>query len=240
VNEGLRGNNRDVFAMRLQLIAGCVLSFCLFTGSQANQIEPTSTSHHVIAKKPFSAIIVEYVKGITRIKAKTRIYYSQNGMRTERLDEQSEEPKFVVIKNFNTKQMWLVNPAKQVFAEITRDETNKEKQAAEADKRQAPGVLSNEPCIGMSSEKQTVRVVGDTELSVWRCVDSDNKQYLQHFSTLLGVVIRQESQDGQVSELKDIAFIDDSTKYFEPTSKMQQLSLEELLTGNLKLPAFIE
>jgi hypothetical protein len=92
----------------------------------------------------------------------------------------------------------------------------------------------------MRSEKQSVRSVGDTELSVWHCLDSHDKQHLQHFSTLLGVVIRQESQDGHVSELQDIALIDDSNKYFEPSSDMQQISLEELVTGRLVLPKFVD
>jgi hypothetical protein len=226
--------------MRLQWIAGCVLSVYTCTSSATSQTEHASINTKEIAKKPFSAVLVEYSKARSSSKNKTRIYFSTKGIRTERLAEHSEEPNLVVIKNYNSNQMWLINPVKKFFAELPSGKSVNKKQVSEEDKNQAFGVLSNKPCYGMKSEKQSVRKIGESELSVWRCMDSNDKQHLQHFSTLLGVVIRQESQDGHVSELQDITFIDDSENYFEPSAEMEQITIDELITGRLMLPEFVE
>jgi hypothetical protein len=227
--------------MRSQLIVGYILSCCVYASNASGQVDYVPKSHNEIAKKPFSAVLVEYRKDRSSVKTRTRIYSSAKGIRTERLGDSSEIPIIVVIKNYSINKIWLVNPVKKFFAEMPKDGASEAKRSASEDnKRESLGVLSNKPCLGMRSEKQSVRSVGDTELSVWHCLDSHDKQHLQHFSTLLGVVIRQESQDGHVSELQDIALIDDSNKYFEPSSDMQQISLEELVTGRLVLPKFVD
>ncbi|MES9813969.1 MAG: hypothetical protein AB2765_11490 [Candidatus Thiodiazotropha endolucinida] len=224
----------------MQLIAGCVLSACVFACDAADLIESTSKDRKAFANKPFSAVLVEYRRDSTDVHSKTRIYLSPMGMRTERLSVQNGEPVLIVIKNHHTEQVWLINPVKHYFTELTSGTTEETERMTEEEKRPLLGVLANEPCHGMRAEKQSVRAVGDTELSVWHCLDGDGKQYLQHFSTLLGVVIRQEFQDGRISELQDIAFIDDLEKYFQPYGDMQQVSIEELITGRVKLSDFAE
>ncbi|MCU7944809.1 MAG: hypothetical protein KZQ87_19245, partial [Candidatus Thiodiazotropha sp. (ex Cardiolucina cf. quadrata)] len=160
--------------------------------------------------------------------------------RTERLSVQNGEPELIVIKNHHTEQVWLINQVQHYFTELPSDKTKETERVIEGEKRTLLGVLANEPCYGMRAEKQSVRAVGDSELSIWHCLDGNGKQQLQHFSTLLGVVIRQEFQDGRISELQDIAFIDDSEKYFQPSSDMQLISIEELITGSVILPDFAE
>ncbi|MBT3029317.1 MAG: hypothetical protein KME48_19330 [Candidatus Thiodiazotropha sp. (ex Ctena orbiculata)] len=226
--------------MRIPSIAGCALVASVFAANAAKQVDNTFKCYEVAAKKPFSALLVEYRKESSNIKTKTRIYFGSKGIRTERLTEYSDKPYLVVIKNNSSDKMWLVNPIKQYFAEVPRGNSNKTGGVNERRQKQVLGVLSSKPCYGMRSEKQSARRIGETELSVWHCFDNDNKQYLQHYSTLLGVVIRQESQDGQVSELQEISFIDESVNYFLPSSEMQQISIEELITGRLVLQDFVE
>lgn len=230
----------SVVGARMWSIAVCALLICFFTTSPARQIKSDTVNHKVVAKKPFSALLVEYRKDRSSVKTKTRIYFSSKGIRSERLGASNEQPELVVIKNYHRSKTWLLNPVKQFFAELPEGKS-KEENVPENDRNQTFGVLANEPCYGMKSEKQSSRHVRDTELSVWRCVDSNNVQHLQHFSTLLGVVIRQESQDGRISELQDITFIDDSKmEIFEPSGEMQQISIEELISGRLLLPEFVE
>ncbi|MES9925461.1 MAG: hypothetical protein ABW152_15340 [Candidatus Thiodiazotropha endolucinida] len=224
----------------MQLIAGCVLSACVFVCDAADLIESTSKDRKAFANKPFSAVLVEYRRDSTDANSKTKIYLSPMGMRTERLSVQNGEPVLIVIKNHHTEQVWLINPTQHYFTELPSDKTKETERVTEGVKRQRLGVLANEPCHGMRAEKQSVRAVGDSELSIWHCLDGFGKQHLQHFSTLLGVVIRQEFQDGRISELQDIAFIADSEKYFQPSSDMQQVSIEELITGRVILPDFAE
>lgn len=225
---------------RMQLIAGCVLSACVFACDAADLIESTSKDRKAFANKPFSAVLVEYRRDSAAVYSKSRIYLSPMGMRTERLSVQNGEPELIVIKNHHTEQVWLINPVQHYFTELPSDKTKEKERVIEGEKRPLLGVLANEPCYGMRAEKQSVRAVGDSELSIWHCLDGDGKQHLQHFSTLLGVVIRQEFQDGRISELQDIALIDDSGKYFQPPSDMQQISIEELITGRVTLPDFVE
>ncbi|MBW9274976.1 MAG: hypothetical protein K1563_14950, partial [Candidatus Thiodiazotropha sp. (ex. Lucinisca nassula)] len=225
---------------RMQLIAGCVLSACVFACDAADLIESTSKGWKAFANKPFSAVLVEYRRDSADVYSKSRIYLSPMGMRTERLSVQNGEPDLIVIKNHHTEQVWLINPVQHYFTELPIDKTKETERVIEGEKRPLLGVLANEPCYGMRAEKQSVRAVGDSELSIWHCLDGDGKQHLQHFSTLLGVVIRQEFQDGRISELQDIAFIDDSGKYFQPSSDMQQISIGELITGRVTLPDFVE
>ncbi|MEW8071343.1 MAG: hypothetical protein AB2826_13050 [Candidatus Thiodiazotropha sp.] len=222
------------------LMVGCVLSACVFACDAADLIESSSKDRKASANKPFSAVLVEYRRDSADVYSKSRIYLSPMGMRTERLSVQNGEPNLVVIKNHHTEQVWLINPVKHYFTELPSDKTKETERVIEGEKRPLLGILANEPCYGMRAEKQSVRAVGDSELSIWYCLDGDGKQYLQHFSTLLGVVIRQEFQDERISELQDITFIDDSGKYFQPSSDMQQISIEELITGRMTLPDFVE
>ena len=190
-------------------------------------------------KKPFTATLVEYDRGTKGSRSRTRIYMGDDGIRSERLSNKSDEILLVVINNYRKNQTWLINPALNSFAEFPNS-TNKKVKASDLDRASSPRVLANAPCIGMQGEKQSTRTVGNSELSVWRCTDSNGMHHLQHFSTLLGVVIRQESQNGQISELQDIALLDQSAKYFEPSEELHEISIGELIAGKYILPDYTE
>ncbi|MEW8506896.1 MAG: hypothetical protein AB2598_09320 [Candidatus Thiodiazotropha sp.] len=226
--------------MRLRSIAGWVIMTCAFEVNAFNQTVSPPTGGDVIAKKPFSALLIEYSKQGSKIQTRTRIYFSSKGIRTERLANHNDEPSLVVIKNNNSNKVWLVNPIKRFFAELPRDESDRSQRAITSDRGPLLGVLSNEPCHGMRSQKHSARAVAESELSVWHCRDSDGKEYLQHYSTLLGVVIRQETWSGYVSELQDIQLRDSPNRYFKPSDEMKQISIEELISGRLVLPEFEE
>ncbi len=203
---------------------------------------PASTSNEDVspARVPFSAILVEYSKNQKGKDRRTRLYLGNEGMRSESLLPESDEPNLIVIKNYKTDQMWLINPAQKYVAEIPKDKAKSTKQAADEDNSSQSGVLVNTPCYGMSGEKQSARVIGDTELSVWQCKDVKGVKYIQHYSTLLGVVIRQESQDGHIVELQEITLLGESTGFFKPSNRLQEISIGELLAGRMALPDYVE
>ncbi|MCU7841053.1 MAG: hypothetical protein KZQ94_16945 [Candidatus Thiodiazotropha sp. (ex Troendleina suluensis)] len=195
-------------------------------------------SNAFVPLRPFSAVLVEYNRHNEETKRRTRLVLGRQGMRSESLSPQSGEAGLVFIQNYQTEQEWLANPALHVFSELPEGRPIGEHDVAVDNQENLIGVLLNRPCAGMTGEKQSARAVGETELSVWRCTDSRGQAHLQHYSTLLGVVIRQETEDGQISELQEIALTDDSVVHFEPSSLWREVSLGEFVNGAPMLPDY--
>ncbi|MCU7920994.1 MAG: hypothetical protein KZQ95_21940 [Candidatus Thiodiazotropha sp. (ex Epidulcina cf. delphinae)] len=165
--------------------------------------------------------------------------FSEHGMRTESLLPQSGKPQFIVIHNYRTQQEWLVNPARRYFSELPEGKpVSSNDEAASGHETALPSVLAPTPCAGIKGEKRTTRTIRNTELNVWKCTDEQGRVYIQHFSTLLGLVIRQETADGEVSELQEIALIDKPPGYFKPSDLWREVTLEAVLTGAPVLPAY--
>jgi hypothetical protein len=190
--------------------------------------------------RPFTAVLVEYNRHNQEAKRRTRLVISGQGMRSEGLSPQPGEPGLVFIQNYQTGREWLANPSIHIFSELPEGRQVDERDVAVDNQEDSIGVLLNRPCVGMTAEKRSTRAVGETELSVWRCTDNRGQDLLQHYSTLLGVVIRQETGNGWISELQDIALIDDSSGYFEPSSLWREVPLVEFITGEVTLPEYVE
>ncbi|MCU7907047.1 MAG: hypothetical protein KZQ76_14650 [Candidatus Thiodiazotropha sp. (ex Epidulcina cf. delphinae)] len=191
--------------------------------------------------RPFSAILVEYNRHSEDARRRTRLIFSEHGMRSESLSPQSGKPQFIVIQNYRTQQEWLVNPARRYFSELPEGKpVSSNGEPAGSRETAPPGVLAPMPCAGMKGEKRTARAIGETELSVWDCSDGRGRSHLQHYSTLLGLVIRQETAEGAVGELQEIALIDKPPGYFKPSSLWREVALEAFLIGAPMLPAYEE
>ncbi|MCU7947965.1 MAG: hypothetical protein KZQ72_15230 [Candidatus Thiodiazotropha sp. (ex Cardiolucina cf. quadrata)] len=197
-------------------------------------VNPDGTDAFVPVQ-PFSAVLVDYNRHNEETKRRTRLVLSRRGMRSESL---SPQPGLVLIQNYQTGQEWLANPGMHIFSELSEGRSVGERDVAVDNQENPIGVLLNRPCVGMTAKKQSTRAVGETELSVWRCTDSRGQAHLQHYSTLLGVVIRQETEDGQISELQEIALTDDSPVHFEPSNLWREVSLGEFVNGAPILPDY--
>lgn len=200
-------------------------------------VNPDGTDAFVPVQ-PFSAVLVEYNRHNEETKRRTRLVLSRRGMRSESLSPQPGEPGLVLIQNYQTGQEWLANPGMHIFSELSEGRPVGEHDIAVDNQEYSIGILLNRPCIGMTAKKQSTRAIGGTELSVWRCTDSRGQAHLQHYSTLLGVVIRQETGDGQISELREIALTDDSPGNYEPSSLWREVSLGEFVNGAPMLPDY--
>ncbi|MCU7863646.1 MAG: hypothetical protein KZQ92_06680 [Candidatus Thiodiazotropha sp. (ex Lucinoma borealis)] len=192
----------------------------------------------LVPARPFSAVLVEYNRHSNKTMRRTRLVLSGRGMRSEGLSPQLGESQLVFIQNYQTGREWLANPVRHIFSELPEGRPVGKRDATVDDQETSWGVLLNRPCIGMTAEKLSARAVGETELSVWRCTDSRGQAHLQHYSTLLGVVIRQETGDGQISELREIALTDDSPGNYEPSSLWREVSLGEFVNGVPMLPDY--
>ena len=189
--------------------------------------------------RPFTAILVEYNKHNAGKQRRTRLTLSHHGMRSESLTPEVDGREVVFIQDYRTSREWLASPDRACYSELPegRSDTSLDGESANAQNSQT-GVLTLTPCGGMEGEKLSERTIRDTELSVWKCTDGQDRHYIQHFSTLLGVVIRQETQEGNVGELQEISLVDQSPDYFRPSSSWREVTLQEFLTGKVELPAY--
>lgn len=229
-------NDRRVIKLKLEnlLTLNDIAAFtiCLSAiGCFAANGEIAQKNDSFVPSRSFSAILVEYNKDSAEAKSETRLLLSEHGMRTEKISSKNKNINLVIIQNYQTGQEWLMDPGRRIFSELPQVRHRKDLKVS--DNNQAPllGVLTKQPCAGMAGEKQSVNAIDSSKLSTWRCSDKLGRIYLQHYSSLLGTVVRQESEDGQISELKDIAFIDDSPEHFKPANTLQEVALDEFILG---------
>lgn len=190
-------------------------------------------------KYPFSATLVEYNKHNEQVKERTRITLSKYGIRSEKLLQRRNKPYYIFIQNNKTSQKWLVNFKKKYYFELPKGELVEPKVEEDIDigsesiedNTAWSGVFRTKPCGGVKGKKIAVRDVNNTELSVWKCTNKKGRSYIQHYSDLLGLVIRQETIDGQIGELQDIKFIDKPIEYFKPSEIWREVTIEEFVTG---------
>ena len=188
--------------------------------------------------KPFSAVLVEYNRQNDQVKRRTKLSLSKYGMRTEGLNLESSVQQMVFIQDYESSRRWLTRPARACYSELPEGKSVVASDTSTKGITAKPSILSAVPCNGNLSEKISTRVIKDTELSVWKCTDNQGNHYIQHFSSLLGVVIRQESQDGEIGELSDISLIDQPKSYFRPLDEWREVTLQEFITGRTLLPDY--
>ena len=194
--------------------------------------------------RPFSAELVEYNRHNQKLQKKSRVQIGKDGLRMTKLAPGSDKPVFTYIQNFQTQQEWMVSPGKLYYAELpAADDLQAARSGEEAeDAVDIPmGVMGSEPCQGMEKQKRGERGLKGTQLSVWECKPENGAEtYLQHYSTLLGVVIRQESSKGHTFELRDIKLDPPDAEEFKPSRLWREVTLEEFFTGAPTLPDYIE
>ena len=190
--------------------------------------------------RSFSALLVEYSTQNPQLQTKSLVEMGEGGVRMTKLSPDRRKPQFVYIHNFQSHKEWVASPRKMYYAELplTEDDTD----AGQKGVANAPvGVLSTEPCVGMSGEKVAEREVEGTELTVWECKSKDNgESYLQFYSSLVGLVIRESSSVGYTSELQNIKLAAHGSISFIPSKLWRKVSLEEFFSGAPSLPGYQE
>ncbi|MET0068866.1 MAG: hypothetical protein ABW096_02435 [Candidatus Thiodiazotropha sp.] len=216
------------------------LFYLIGTGAFATGIDSRDSGSGFIPTRPFSGVLVEYNRNNPNLKTETRLMLSKQGMRSETKTNRSGNAKIVFIMNHQTGQDWLVDPTKGIYSVLSRGTLVASNEDTTGDRTHRLGVLANRPCAGLNGSKQSTSAVGNSELSIWRCNDEHGRAYLQHFSTLLGVVVRQESHDGWISVLRDIALVNNSSDHIIPSKDYREVSLSELIMGKAELPDYEE
>ncbi len=186
---------------------------------------------------PFSADLVEYNLHYPALQRKIWLQIGQEGARMMSFDLSTGQPNFIKIENFNSGKEWLVRPDRLYYSELILEDVESE---AVDDFEFSKGVLGFEPCLGRKKQPLKVHGFKGGELSSWSCLSKDGKVFIQHYSSLLGLVVRQEAEDGHVFELRNIVLEPSENGVFSPSDLWREVTLEAFFMGVPVLPVYIE
>ncbi|MEJ2611116.1 MAG: hypothetical protein P8179_13795 [Candidatus Thiodiazotropha sp.] len=210
-------------------IAHCETDYSGVHDTEARYLKPNMS---------FRAELVEYnLRHAQKIK-RSNIILSDQGMRAELGHINRENLLIIYIQNYETGQQWLASPKKLCYSKLSTDKAVGE--SGGSDRVVTPSILDRVPCQGEHGLKRAARMVKGKELSVWECTSEQGRKTMQHYSDLLGLVIRQQSDGGEVRELTDISLMGISERDFMPSSLWREVALDELLFNTPLLPEYIE
>lgn len=101
-------------------------------------------------------------------------------------------------------------------------------------------VFSTKVCMDHKSSKKTGTVnIKGRKLEKWMCNNQSGVEDSVHlFDPELGRVVREELPDGTITELTNIAVKKLPRKFFEIPSDYRKVTMQDLFTGAVQLPAF--
>lgn len=187
--------------------------------------------------RSFLAELVEYNQHQPSLQRKMLIQIGREGVRLTEIDSNTGQSVFIQIQNFRTQQVWIVRPDLLYYSELP---AVKEVDESQDDVDFSQGVLSSESCFGMDKRKQREYGLKGGLLTVWSCIPKSGEPYTQHYSSLLGVVIRQEKTNGHIFELRNIVLDPPEKNIFTPSKLWRELSVEEFFMGVPMLPLYRE
>ena len=130
------------------------------------------------------------------IKSSGKVYMASDRMRSEQ--NMGPEGKMVIIYRRDKKTLWALNPEKKVYVQMPLDDKKWEQEARGAIKSENSRVLGKETVNGYSCVKKevsrTMEIMGmkmTTTQTIW-------------VSDEIGIPIRTRSQQGMVTELRNI------------------------------------
>jgi hypothetical protein len=185
--------------------------------------------------KAFSATQYEYEVEQPERKTVNNIFISSLGLRSVNVENpQSGIKDIISIFNFKTEMTWLLDPKLKSYVIL---EGGKEDENGEY----AGGIFNNKPCQGFSEAKKTESArIGGRDTEKWLCADKTKPvKAIQYFDPKLRTVIREDS-NGHVSELRKIKVGKQDVRLFQQPPGYKKVSMEEMLLGYAKLPAYQE
>lgn len=221
-----------------RLLGLFLMVFCVYSHAQ---IEIQKKWH---PKTPFTSELVEYSWANPAAQNKFLIQIGREGYRVESIASGRSEVTQVYIQNFLTHKEWLADPSKLYYMQVVKPSKSLDIPQKEAF---VVGVLAHRPCQGARKQKITERRLGGHSLIKWKCwlkgkqeKQKKDKIYFQHYSTLLGIVVRQETEDGYIIELKNIKLTPPKSSLFTPSKLWREVTPQEFFTGVPLLPKYIE
>jgi len=190
--------------------------------------------------KTISADIVELIAGREVPERRMRFWMNSQGLAMEIEGVPGKSPHLVHLFNYKEKKSWVVSPEGRRYCELPKQED---------DERIVGGILSTRPCLGYDSLKsRTVEWSGLT-VTVWQCRKAQETLATHYYSELYGIVVKEETRDGAVRELRNLQVADKVklmtlaegiTGEFEPTQNYNNVTMNEFFFAKRPLEKYLE
>lgn len=179
----------------------------------------------------FSADQVEYNKHQPKTIVTSRVYVSTSGVRVENNPGQAEE--VVWITNNRAQKVWVMRPTKRIYTETAFKEGGRKAQPGVDGKDhevEVSTLMDATACDGFDKSRQFgMETVMDRKTVKWACGDSQTQTtIMQWYDADLKMVIREQDESGQISELRNIKLAAQPATLFQVTPGYRKASMQEL------------
>jgi len=147
-----------------------------------------------------------------------------------------------VIKDFESKSIWMVDTKRKMFYALEVDKYQKEYPELAANlfsSASASNLLGQTACEGWFGELKGERVWRGHVVQEWKCTDEQNvfvnKQY---FNVQYGLVVRVESSNLSVDELTDLNMQGNIKYTFSPPASFYSVSKEQFVNDRAELKPY--
>lgn len=184
----------------------------------------------------FSAVRVEFNQTYPQQMIESQMNISHIGIRGESLSHSyGESPHLIAIVNLKKNKSWLLSPKGKKYTVLRGGS-----QEQETDEALAGGILTNTPCRGFAkSEIQGREAFLGRETERWICKENENgKHVIQLYDPQLNTVIREESADGGIVELRDIKEGKQPESLYLPPQDYRKVSIKAFFTGVPDFPRY--
>lgn len=228
-------------ARLIRLKNSLTVMLVFFLGGYAWADVDTSQNRAPKVKEPFVAELLAYNERDPKASEKVDVVFSEYGIRMSSSHMLGKNRPGIYIQNFAQESAWIIDSQKRHYAKLEVDEGEGE----ESD-RYAGGVMSTEPCLDWVDGRQPVKkyqtetlVENDDVIAVWQC-DYSGYKVKQYFSHKYGVVMKEVTQNLDVSVLNNIKGVSFHKNHFLPSQEHLEVGLKELYAGYEKLKTYVE
>ena len=183
-----------------------------------------------------SADLHHYNKRDPKQGERSKIIFTPSGVKVWSNDT-GYQSTTVFLQNFPKNKTWMLDKQRKIFSEILESEERFEQDSTS-------GLMSTKPCFFTDAEGATKRLkqnqtINGQKISVWEC-NVNGSLKMDYFNESLGLVIKEENKNLDVSELKNVKKVEFTEAYFNPPVSYTEVSNEEFFVGAAPLQTFSE
>ena len=192
------------------------------------------------SSKTISADIVELIGGREVPEHQMHFWMNAQGLAMEVDGVPGKSPHLVHLFNYQEKKSWIVSSEGRRYCELAKREDNK---------RTAGGILSTRPCLGYDAVKSKTAEWNGLAVTVWQCRKAQEELATHYYSELYGIVVKEETRDGVVQELRNLQVADrvnlmtlaeGVTGEFVPLSSYRHVTINEFFFAKRPLEKYLE
>lgn len=200
-----------------------------------------------LALSPISTLADSFDNAITAYRAdlyaynyhtpknrhRSRIVMSRWGVRIESKELFKQGEKGIYIQRFNPDSSWVISPKKKQFSQLKPEIEASDNTIIEPEIRGTGGIMSSEACMELEPRNKTMLKTVDTNndsIALWHCQYPQGAS-IQGFSQRWKIVVFEQLDNGDTSELSNIKSHNFNESFFAPPAHFQEVSLPEFYLG---------